>query len=189
MAVWSLCLFFAVGSIRFCMSLSVYNKNSLTRELTSPCLLPSILAGSVLDHVLLLSGSCTVRNTRCHLGTIPSKHFYLLVLTHCQSSANAGGREASTDPFLLRLRFSGRWSAKLPSHYLFCLPRLPLITALEVVSCNQVMKWFIVGGKRERMYGEFHLSLQNTWQVKVRCSFILRKAKGPLWCHSLVLWK
>lgn len=122
------------------MSLSVYNKNSLTRELTSPCLLPSILAGSVLDHVLLLSGSCTVRNTRRHLGTIPSRHFYLLVLTHCQSSANAGGREASTDPFPLRLRFSGRSSAKLPSHYWFCLPRLPLITALEVVSYNQVMK-------------------------------------------------
>ena len=90
------------------MSLSVYNENSLAREFMGLCLLPSILAGSMLDHVLIVSGLYTVRNTRCHLGTIPSRHFYLLVLTHCQSSANAGGREASTDLFPSRLRFLGR---------------------------------------------------------------------------------
>lgn len=64
------------------MSLSVCSKTSLAQELTSLCLLPGILAGSVLDHVLLLSGLCTVRNTRCHLGAVPGRHFDLLVLTH-----------------------------------------------------------------------------------------------------------
>lgn len=60
----------------------------------------------------------------------------------------------------------GRWPAKLPGRYLFSLPCLPLPTALEVVSHNQVTKGSIVGEKRERMCWEFHLSLQNTWQEK-----------------------
>lgn len=85
------------------MSLSVYSKPSLAGELPS-LLLPSILAGAVLGHVLLVSGSCALRNTRWHLGTIPS-HPYWPVLVLFQSSGNAGGTEASTDPFPSRLWF------------------------------------------------------------------------------------
>lgn len=92
---------FAVFKLPFCMLLSVYSKPSPAGELSS-LLLPSILAGAVLDHVLLLSGSCALRNTRWHLGTVPS-HPDWPVLGHFQSSGNAGGTEASTDLFPSRM--------------------------------------------------------------------------------------
>lgn len=92
---------FAVYRLTFCTSLSVYNKPGLAGELPS-LLLPSILAGAVLGHVLLVSGSCALKNTRWHLGTVPS-HPYWPVLVLFQSSGNAGGTEASADPFPSRL--------------------------------------------------------------------------------------
>lgn len=97
------CLVFAVYRLPFCMSLSVCNKPGLAGELSS-LLLPSILAGAVLDHVLLVSGSCALRNTRWHLGTVPSPSHWP-VLVHFHSSGNAGGTEASTDLFPSRLWF------------------------------------------------------------------------------------
>lgn len=95
------CLVFAVYRLPFCMSLSVNSKPSLTGEL-SGLLLPSTLAGAVLDHVLPVSGSCALRNTRWHLGTVPS-HPHCPVLLHF--SGNAGGTEESTDLFPSRLGF------------------------------------------------------------------------------------
>lgn len=94
---------FAVYRLPFCMSASVCSKPSLAGELSS-LVLPSILAGAVLDRVLLLRGSCALRNTRWHLGTVPS-HPSWPVLVHFQSSGNAGGTEASTDLFPSRLWF------------------------------------------------------------------------------------
>lgn len=69
--VWLFLFDFAVYGLTFCMSLSVCNKRSLAGQLPR-LLLPSILAGTVLGHVLLVSGSCAPRNTRWHLGTVPS---------------------------------------------------------------------------------------------------------------------
>lgn len=61
---------------RFCMPLSAHNESSLTCDLLSLCLLPCWPTGSTPGAV----------------GAIPSGHLCLLFLTHCQSSANAGGR-------------------------------------------------------------------------------------------------
>lgn len=114
------------------MLLSVYSKPSLAGELSS-LLLPSILAGAVLDHVLLLSGSCALRNTRWHLGTVPS-HPYWPVLVHFQSSGDAGGTEASTDLF-----HQGCGFKKLISKTIW--PFLVLFALFSFNSCPEWVSW------------------------------------------------